>query len=117
MIRWVSSKDFSPNLTALERCKQVSYRFQRSYDNGTLRTIITGTINDYPVVCAAVSTNDACTEKTLLFTLKRGSNARLAVEKLLDQRGLAAGKIQDQSSDDTQLYIDFDTYLNSIQTE
>ena len=117
IIRWVSSKYFSSKLTPLQRCQEVSYRFQRSSDNGTLKTLITGTLNGQPVVCAGASTNDTCTEKTLLFTLKRGSNAKQAVERLLDRRALAAGQIQNQSSDNTQIYIDFDTYLNSVATQ
>ncbi|MDF5712151.1 MAG: COP23 domain-containing protein [Nostoc sp. S4] len=117
IIRWSDEKFFSSRLTALERCKQVSYRFQQNYDSGNLRTIISGKINSYPVVCAAVSTNDVCTNKTVLFTLKPGSNARQAAERLLDKRGLASGKIQNQNSDDTQIYVDFDTFLNNIQPE
>jgi hypothetical protein len=37
LIRWTSS-DF-PKLTPLNRCRQVSYKFQKSFDNGTLKTI------------------------------------------------------------------------------
>ncbi len=117
IIRWGEEKFFSSKLTALERCKQVSYRFQQNYDSGNLRTIISGKVNGYPVVCAALSTNDVCTSKTVLFTLKPGSNARRAAERLLDQRGLASGKIQNQNGDDTQVYIDFDTFLNNVQPE
>ena len=117
IIRWGEEKFFSSKLTALERCKQVSYRFQQNYDSGNLKTIISGKINGYPVVCAAVSTNDVCTSKTVLFTLKQGSNAKLAAERLLDQRGLASGKIPNQNSDNTQIYVDFDTFLNNIQPE
>jgi Circadian oscillating protein COP23 len=117
MIRWVSQDYFSKDLSPLGRCQQVSRRFQKNLDNGTLRTIVTGTLNGLPVVCAAVSTNDRCTNSTMLFTLKRGANARLAVERLLDRRGLASGKIQNQSNDDTQIYVDFDTYLNSVPAE
>ncbi|WP_375513420.1 COP23 domain-containing protein [uncultured Nostoc sp.] len=74
IIHWGEEKFFSSKLTPLERCKQVSYRFQQNYDSGNLKTIISGKVNGYPVVCAAVSTNDVCTSKTILFTLKRGSN-------------------------------------------
>lgn len=114
MIRWVSS--FS-SLTPLQRCREVSRRFQRSYDNGTLKTIITGTLNKQSVVCAVVSTNDACSDRTVLFTLKPGANAKLVVQSLFDRRALASGQIQNQSNDDTQIYIDFDTYLNNLQPE
>lgn len=114
MIRWVSSYS---SLTPLQRCREVSRRFQRSYDNGTLKTIITGTLNKQSVVCAVVSTNDVCTSSTVLFTLKPGANAKLAVQSLFDRRALASGQIQNQSNDDTQIYIDFDTYLNNLQPE
>ena len=114
MIRWVSS--FS-SLTPLERCQQVSKRFQRSFENGTLKTIITGTLNKQSVVCAVVSTNDACSSNTVLFTLKPGANAKDVVKRLFDRRALASGEIQNQSKDDTQIYIDFDTYLNNLQPE
>ncbi|WYL92810.1 MAG: COP23 domain-containing protein [Gloeotrichia echinulata IR180] len=114
LIRWTSS--YFPKLTPLNRCRQVSYKFQKSFDNGTLKTITTGTVNKYPVVCAVVSTNDVCNSTNVLFTLKPGTNAKKVVENLLDKRALAAGKIQNQSSDDT-LYIDFDIYLNSLSAE
>ncbi len=114
MIRWVSS--FS-SLTPLQRCQQVSERFQKNFDNGTLKTIITGTVNKQSVVCAVVSTNDACTMSNVLFTLKPGANAKDVVKRLFDRRALASGEIQNQSKDDTQIYIDFDAYLNNLQPE
>ncbi|WP_235147938.1 MULTISPECIES: COP23 domain-containing protein [Fischerella] len=117
MIRWVSSNYFSCDLTPFVRCQHVAYRFQKNYDNGSLKNIISGTLQNYPVVCAAVSRNDDCTSDTLLFTLKRGTNARQAVESLLDRRALAAGKIQQQSGDDTQILVDFNIYLNSLPEE
>ncbi len=117
ILRWVNGKYFSSEWNPLTRCQQVAYRFQRSYDNGTLKTIISGTLKGEPVVCAAVSTNDTCTDNNLLFTLKRGANAKLAVQSLLDRRGLASGQIQNQSNDDTQIYVDFNTYLNNVKAE
>jgi hypothetical protein len=114
IIRWVSSYSF---LTPLQRCQEVSRRFQKSYDNGTLKTIITGTINEQSVICAVVSTNDACTNATVLFTLKRGDNGKTVLERLLDRRGLAGSVIQNQSSDNSQVYIDFETYLSNLKPE
>ncbi|PMB45526.1 hypothetical protein CEN39_27055 [Fischerella thermalis CCMEE 5201] len=117
MIRWVPNNYFPSKLSPIQRCKEVSDRFQRSYDNGTLKTIISGTLNRQPVVCAAATTYDTCNNNNLLFTLKRGTNAKQAVERLLDRAGLAAGRILNQNSDNTQIYVDFDTYLNSIKPE
>lgn len=113
MIRWVTSYS---SLTPLQRCQEVSRRFQKNYDNDTLKTMITGTLNKQPVVCAAVSTNDVCTNRTVLFTLKPGSDPKLAVQRLFDRRGLASGEIQNQSKNG-QVYIDFNMYLNNVQPE
>jgi hypothetical protein len=115
IIRWV--QNFFPGITPLERCRQVSRKFQVNADQGFLKTITTGKINGYPVVCAAKSTNDSCTSQTVLFTLKPGTNPKIAVERLLDRRGLAAGKVSNQSSDDNQIYVDFETYLYNIPPE
>lgn len=115
IIRWGNGNFYYSKLSPLQRCQQVSRRFQQNYDSGNLRTIISGTMNGYPVVCAAASTNDSCNSRTVLFTLKRGSNPRKAVEALLDQRGLASGRIQNQNGDNTQIYIDFDTFLENVQ--
>jgi hypothetical protein len=104
-------------MTAFERCKQVSQRFQRSSDNGTLKTITNGTVNGYPVVCAVANTFDTCTTDNVLFTLPRGSNSRIVVERLLDPSGLAAGRIVNQGLDKSQVYVDFAAYLNKVQPE
>lgn len=117
MIRW--RNDFGGRWTRQQRCTDVSQRFQRNYDNGTLKSIATGTLKGYPVVCAATSFDDACTEKTLLFTLKKGTNANRVVENLLDSRGLAAGKIINQSGckNDCPVYVNVDVYLSNVTPE
>ncbi|BAZ10409.1 hypothetical protein NIES4071_22240 [Calothrix sp. NIES-4071] len=115
IISW--EKSLSPKLTAFERCKQVSQRFQRSSDNGTLKTITNGTVNGYPVVCATANTYDTCTDNNVLFTLPRGSNSKLVVERLLDPSGLEAGRIINQSGDNSQVYVDFATYIGKVKPE
>jgi hypothetical protein len=115
MVRWVS-KYFSSNWSPQRRCVEVARRFQRSYDNGTLKTIISGTINGLPTICAAANSNDPCTNKTLLFTLKRGTNPSDAARRLMDIRGLASGNILNESSSDT-LNLDFETYLNNAEVQ
>lgn len=118
MIRWVDNS-FGGRWTPGQRCADVSQRFQRNYDNGTLKFITTGTLKGNRVVCAATSFDDACTEKTLLFTLKRGTNANNAnriVANLLDGRGLAAGKVVNQSGN-PPLYVNVDVYLSNVTPE
>ena len=54
MIRWVDNS-FGGRWTPQQRCADVSQRFQRNYDNGTLKFITTGTLKGNRVVCAATS--------------------------------------------------------------
>ncbi|MDS9397841.1 COP23 domain-containing protein [Aphanizomenon flos-aquae NRERC-008] len=105
-----------PPWTAQRRCDEVSRRFQRSNDNGTLKNITTGTLRGEPVVCAGTSQNTACTSNNLLFTLKRGVNPSATLRRLLDRRGLAAGNTLNESAGDT-INIDFQLYLDNATVE
>lgn len=112
LIYWVSS--YFSGLSPKKRCQQVSYRFQRNYDNGTLRFIKTGILNRLPVVCATADKNATCTDKNLLFTLKRGSNPDAIARQLFDRRALASGIATNQSSGNTDndpVNIDFEAFL------
>jgi Circadian oscillating protein COP23 len=120
VIRWTSNDYFPPPWTAEQRCQQVSLRFQRNYDNGTLRYITTGTFNGETVVCAAIRENSPCTDKTLLFTLKRGTNPNATVRRLVDRRALAVGITPEENghvSDNHPINIDIGTYINRAKLE
>jgi len=52
------------------------------FGNGTLKYINTGILNAEPVVCAGVNQQDTCTNRTLRFTLKQGSDADATLKKL-----------------------------------
>lgn len=116
MIRWLSQDYFSKEWSAERRCSEVSRRFQRSYDNGKLKFIKTGTLRGEPVVCAAANQSAPCTDSSLLFTLKRGSNAKATLRRLMNRRGLVAGNVLNESGGDA-LNINFDTYLNQSTNE
>lgn len=117
VIRWVSDYFSGTGLTPQQRCLQVSHRFQRSYDNGTLRYIKPGTLKGQPVVCATEQKNAACTDTTLLFTLKGGSDPNATARQLFDRRALAAGNTVNQNGGDTSndpVNIDVEAYLYFI---
>lgn len=116
IINWTSNAYFPPPWTAQRRCEQVSKRFQRSNDNGTLKNITTGTLNGQPVVCAGTSRNETCTGNNLLFTLKRGVNPSDTLRRLLDSRGLAAGKTLSENASDG-INIDFEEFLKNATVE
>ncbi|MBD2441053.1 COP23 domain-containing protein [Nostoc sp. FACHB-110] len=116
MIQWSSQDYFPKQWNSERRCYEVSRRFQRSYDNGKLKFIKTGTLRGEPVVCAAANQSAPCTDSSLLFTLKRGSNAKATLTRLMNRRGLVAGNVLNESGGDS-LNIDFDTYLNQSSNE
>ncbi|MEG4580244.1 tetratricopeptide repeat protein [Microcoleus sp. MON1_C5] len=52
------------------------------FNNGTLKYINTGILNAEPVMCAAVNQEDTGTNRTLLLTLKQGSDTEDTLKKL-----------------------------------
>ena len=108
-IRWVVQdfKKFPP----AQRCKDVSARFQRYYDNGSLFITTRRNFNNYDVICIADRQNVPYRAENVLITLKPGTNmGRVLKEILAFHRGIG-GKPVDLSgchSTDEQgnLYID-----------
>jgi hypothetical protein len=118
IISWVGNS-FPPPWTPMQRCLEVSRRFERNYANGLLKTIKTGTLRGNSVVCAARSQSDPCTDRTLLFTLKPGSNPNFTVRRLLDRNGLAAGNVLLESTctEDCPIYVNVDTFLDNASVD
>ena len=116
IIRWTNKLELTPQ----QRCEQVSRRFQKSYDNGTLRYITAGMLNGQSVICAAAQKNAVCTDRTLLFTLKRGSNPNATARQLFDRNALAAGNTTNQVAGDTSndpVNIDVEAFLYFTPSE
>jgi hypothetical protein len=114
MIRWLSNNYFSQKLTPQRRCQEVSQRFQRYLDNGTLRFIKAGVLSGQPVICAAAQKNAPCTDSTLLFTLKRGSNPNAIARRLFFNIDSANGNGIDEVGGDRSndpVNIDVQSYL------
>lgn len=110
VIRWVSNFGLSSEWTPEKRCQQVSQRFQMSHNRGMLRYIKPGSIRGIPVICATLQPDSPCSEQTLLFTLKPGSNPVETFRRLMDRRALASGNALEQSSG-KELFIDVNKYL------
>jgi len=72
-----------------------------------------------PVICGVSNQSDPCTEKTLLFTLKRGSNVQITMKRLMDRQGLAAGNIISESAckDHCPVVVDVNEYLNNTPVD
>jgi hypothetical protein len=70
------------NTTSILFCQPSRAGNDSFFNNRTLKYINTGILNAEPVVCAAVNQDDTCTNRTLLFTLKQGSDAEATLKKL-----------------------------------
>ncbi len=110
IVRWVSKNS---SLTPMQRCLEVSRRFQKSYDNESLAHIKIGNIANEKVICAPVRTNDACRSQNLLFTLKPGSNPSLTLQRLLNIRTSASNGLEESGGSSSQNNINIDTFLGS----
>ncbi|MBD2570196.1 MULTISPECIES: COP23 domain-containing protein [Nostocaceae] len=116
VMKWTST-DFPAPHNPKNRCYEVSSRFQRNYDNGTLRKISSGIVNKLPVICSGSDSNTVCNNSNLLFTLKKGANRKAIANRLFNQNALAAGNIETQNGDPEDIMFDFDIYLNNLAGE
>lgn len=97
LLNWVDTiGEFDPET----RCIEVSKRFQRAHDNGTLRHIRTGEVNNYPVLCAVRHDDETCNSDNVLVTLALGSDRHAVAQQLLNVRSLAARRVIKLSSDE-----------------
>ena len=127
MIRW-SSDSFPPPYTPLERCREVTARFNRFHNNGVLKYMSTGTIDNYPVICVAEYKGGDCLPEGLLITLKEGSDPNIALNRILDRRiplippiQLSSDKNVDNEDEvvseiDGKIYVDVEKWLNEIDS-
>ncbi|MEA5575595.1 COP23 domain-containing protein [Anabaena sp. UHCC 0451] len=113
---WTST-DFPTPYNPKNRCYEVSSRFQRNYDNGTLRKIASGIVNRQPVICSGSDANTICNSRNLLFTLKTGANRKAVANRLFNRNALAAGKILTQNGDPDDIMFDFDIYFQQLTSE
>jgi hypothetical protein len=109
-----ASTDFLPPYKNIKRrCEEVSSRFQRSYDNGTLKKIIVGTVNNQPVICAGKEVYTVCDRNNLLLTLTTRSKAKDISNRLFNTAALENSKVVTASGSD-DIKFDFDRYLENL---
>lgn len=90
MIRWVDSA-FPPPWTPEKRCEEISARFQRFFDNGTLNFLRAGKLNGQAVLCVASYKGGPCLRNGVLVTLKADKSPREILQQLLDNRAGSSG--------------------------
>ncbi|MCG9892778.1 MAG: COP23 domain-containing protein [Thermosynechococcaceae cyanobacterium MS004] len=114
MILWKSTffsngaNSFSP----INRCIEVSRRFQTFYSEGVLTYLTTGQMNNQNVICVADEYGGPC--RGLLLTLEPKDNPTQFLRDLTNLRTRASGPITRGSE---SLYIDVDEMLEAEPTE
>lgn len=109
-IRWVVKdfKKFSP----AQRCKIVSARFQRYYDNGSLFITSRDNFNNYPVLCITNRKGASCTSDNILVTLKPGTDTGRVLRQMLDFRRGVGESVINLSGCQAFTYDQGDVYLD-----
>jgi Circadian oscillating protein COP23 len=112
MIHWV--KSFTGRYNSVgQRCHEVSNRLDRFNQDGKLKFIRTGNVNNYPVLCVDVGVSgNTCPTTSVLVTLPKGTDSSLMLQQLLDLRARASGRIIQLSGEQLVRYRGGDAYVN-----
>ena len=120
LINWVNS--YSERWTTRNRCLEVSQRFQRFLENGTLKYIRTGIFNNTPVICVADYKGGFCPSGQILVTLPPGTDSEQVLVSMFDtDRRFDSGNVS--LSDqvifyrDEEIYINVDDFLETLTIE
>jgi hypothetical protein len=118
IIRWTDKWFKNSEITPEFRCREVSKRFQKAYDEKSLKYITLGKENDQTVICTAREDGGTCV--TTLLTLRPEDDAKLMaarLKKLL--RGQGDGRPIQNSGGEQQVYyeIDIEQFLQTAPVE
>jgi len=108
LIVWQSDYFRASGWTPEKRCQEVTRRFQKFSDNGTLRFIANGAIDNYQVICVSPQSQDiGCQEENLLMTLEPNDNP-IEVMKELFEDAVKTGAMPIRRS---QAVLDLEKYF------
>ena len=112
VIQWTSQYFNSSGYSPERRCQIVSQKFEKYYQNGTLKFLTIGKVNGLPVICVADTKGGPCTEN--LFTIRPGSDPNLALRRMLNVRARASGPLNESSD---RIYLDFNKFLETATVD
>jgi Circadian oscillating protein COP23 len=115
LIKWQSDHFAQSGFSPDSRCHQVSSRFQKYYQQGTLKFFTTGLINRQSVICAVATQNSPCNQENLLYTLKPGSDPNQTLKQLLNIRSRATSNPLNEAG--SRIYVEFDSLLKAKAQE
>lgn len=121
LVNWVQS--FSDKWNPQNRCVEISGRFQKFLDAGTLKYIRTGTVNKLPVICVAQNKGGSCPDENVLITLEPNTDPENVLIRLVDFRRSVSGQtivLSENDSgfyDDGEFYVDMNKFLTTVSVE
>ena len=121
LVNWVQS--FSDKWTPKSRCVEISGRFQKFLDAGTLKYIRTGEVNRMPVICVADYKGGNCPSKNVLITLEPDTDPEAVLIRLFDFRRSVSGQTIVLSENDSgfyadnEFYVDMERFLKTVPVE
>jgi hypothetical protein len=120
VILWQSQHFSGAGYTPQTRCQMVTARFQKHYQDGTLRYITTGMVNRQPVVCVALSEKGSCL--SILFTLKPGTDPNQVLLQVLNVRDKGSTPLNEstspiESTSAMRVSIDMEEFLKTTPVE
>ena len=110
IIEW-KTVEFGDKFTPEARCNTVSQRFETYARAGTLKYFTTGSVNRQPVICAVASKSAPCNSQSLLYTLKKGTDAKTVLKQLLDLRSGSSSNALNET--ESRIYIDFEKVVET----
>lgn len=110
LVSWEES--FAEKWTPRNRCIEISKRFQGFLDDGSLKYIRTGQVNNLPVLCVAEIKGGDCPSQNVLITLKSDTDPENVLLRLLDFRRSVSGQTIVLSENDAGFYADKEFYVD-----
>jgi hypothetical protein len=96
--------------TPLQRCQQVSNRFQEFHSKGWLRFITSGRRGGSNVICVAEAKNQPCRPDGMLFTLSPENKPVQVLTKMFSLGTLITG--QEIRETTSRVYVDFEACMD-----
>ncbi|WP_448574049.1 COP23 domain-containing protein [Trichothermofontia sp.] len=91
LILWVDDS-FPEPWNPQSRCEEISARFQRFYENGTLNHLRAAVTNGQPALCVAAYHGGDCLPNGLVVTLRPYTDPSAVLDRLLTKRVMVDGQ-------------------------
>jgi hypothetical protein len=119
VISWQSERFADAGYTAMERCQEVTGRFNRlNARPGKIGIITTGYLNRSPVIYAPLQGRERASGSNLLITLKPGDDATERIQSLFDLRaGSGTQPLIENSGNESSVTFDFKQFLENAPLE